>query len=303
MPDGWSVEYETQRAVDYITESDEDEPFFLYLNYSPPHPPISDCPEKYLKMYDPASLTLRPNVDEANGFPGDRNMRVYRWDFRYYELELPYTLESMDYNVRNIYADYYGNVSWLDDNIGKVMEALEAKGLRDDTIVVFTADHGDNLGSHCKCGKGLPHDESLRIPMIYSHPNGQDARVDEANLAGLIDVAPTLLGAAGVDVPDHMAGTNVLNGEAPTAIVGIHPGNAAVRSRRFTAHAKFGEDSARLAFFDNDEDPYQLNNLVDTDSFAEEQERLFELLEVHDRDVPIMPEPDYGFKETWNRIW
>jgi len=296
VPDGWSVEFETRLACQYIADAAVDKPFFLYLNYSPPHPPVNDCPEEYLTMYDPASLTLRGNVDEQQAPLAEHDLRVYRWDYRYYELQLPYTLQPMEYSIRNLYADYYGNVTWLDANLGKVLKALEASGRREDTIVVFTADHGDNLGSHGLHGKGLPYDESLLVPMIYSRPGSLTARVDETNLAGLVDVVPTLLAAAGIDAPRHMAGTDVLNNTAEVGIAEIHPGDMAARTSRFTAHGSIGKENERWAFFDNVNDPFQLSNLVGKPAFVEEQDWLFGLLAAHHDRVPIMPAPDYGFR-------
>lgn len=297
VPEGWSVEFETRRACQYIQENTGEQPFFLYLNYSPPHPPINDCPETYLKMYDPQTLTLRDNVDEANFYPSEHDVRVSRWDYRYYELQLPYTLQPMEYSVRNLYADYYGNVTWLDDNLGKVLKALDHSGQRENTIVVFTSDHGDNLGSHGRNGKGLPYDESLLIPMIYSHPATLESRVDDANMAGLVDVAPTLLTAAGISVPEHMAGTDVLSGTVDAAISEMSPRDMVARTSRFTAHMAMRPEPRRLAFFDNLTDPFQLSNLVDKDVFADEKAHLFDLLKAHHEAVPILPKPDYNFRQ------
>jgi choline-sulfatase len=294
-PNGWSVEFETDRASQYIKDSSDDEPFFLCLNYSPPHPPINDCPEKYLKMYEPNQLTLRKNVDEHSDFPGDYEGRVYNWDYRYYELELPYTLQPMDFNVRQLYADYYGNVTWLDDNIGRIMQALKESGKLEDTIVVFTADHGDNLGSHNRGGKGLPYDEAINIPMIYSQQGTIDSRVDEEQVAGLLDVAPTLLNMVGIVAPEHFFGTDVFNDKSDLGIVEVHPGDIAARTCRFTAHLKIADEVQRLAFFDNQEDPFQMENLVGTEAYSEEQDNLFALLENYHNEVAIMPPPDYGF--------
>lgn len=296
VPDGWSVDFETRRACQYIQENPGDDPFFLYLNYSPPHPPVNDCPEDYLKMYAPDSLTLRGNVDEANFLSSEHDVRVYRWDYRYYELQLPYTLRSMEYSVRNLYADYYGNVAWLDDSLGKVLKTLDESGQRENTIVVFTSDHGDNLGSHGLSGKGLPYDESLMVPMIYSHPASLSPRVDEENMAGLVDVAPTLLAAAGIVAPEHMAGTDALSETVEVGISEITPGNMVARTSRFTAHMGISHSPQRLAFFDNTNDPFQLCNLVDEGLFADEQKHLFDLLKAHHDEVPIMSKPDYDFK-------
>lgn len=247
-------------------------------------------------MYDPASLTLRGNVDEAHFYPGEHDIRVSRWDYRYYELQLPYTLQPMEYSVRNLYADYYGNVTWLDDNIGKVLKALDESGQRDNTIVVFTADHGDNLGSHGRNGKGLPYDESLLVPMIYSHPTSLVSRVDEENIAGLIDVAPTILASAGIAAPDHMAGTNVMSDTVDVGISEMNPRDMVARTIRFTAHMAMRPTPLRLAFFDNINDPCQLCNLVDEDVFADEKTYIFDLLKAYHDKVAIMPKPEYNFR-------
>ena len=294
-PEGWSTEFETDRAIRYLQQhADDDRPYFLYLNYSPPHPPLNDCPARYLQMYDPATLTLRKNVEGLLGLPGEHDVRTYRWDYRYYELQLPYTLGPMDYTIRNVYAAYYGNVTWLDDNIGRLMAGLESTGQREDTIVVFVADHGDNLGSHGRSGKGLPFDESLRVPMIYSCPSRWSARVENRTVTGLVDVAPTLLASAGMRIPAHMSGRDAISQPCEQQIVEISPGDLAVRTERFTAHVDTRAGGARLAFYDNAEDPFQMRNLVGGAHHADEQDRLFALLEDHHRRVPVMPEPDYG---------
>ena len=296
VPEGWSVEFETDRAVRYLDQhGGRDEPFFLYLNYSPPHGPISDCPERYARMYDPASLTLRPNADE-DAFD-DHMSRVYRWDYRYYELQLPYTMQPGGFSLRDIHAAYYGNVTWVDDQIGRLVATLKSSGRLEDTLIVFTADHGDNLGSHGRHGKGLPYDESLRIPMILSRPGTLDPRVEAGCTAGLTDLAPTLIAAAGGAVPSHMSGADLLGDDQPDVqIVEIRPGDLVARSTRFTAHLHVDKSPDRLAFYDNLEDPYQERNLAGQDVFAEEQDRLFGLLEAFNADTAITPQPDYGFR-------
>ncbi len=301
VPDGWSVEFETDRAVQYLdAHGGGDEPFFLYLNYSPPHGPISDCPNRYAQMYDPASLTLRPNADEQ-AFD-DHTVRVYRWDYRYYELQLPYTMKPGDFSLRDIYAAYYGNVTWVDDQVGRLVAALESSGRLGDTLIVFTADHGDNLGSHGRHGKGLPYDESLRVPMIFSRPGTLEPRVEAGCTAGLTDLAPTVIAAAGGSAPPHMTGSDVLGGDQPEVqIVEVTPGDLALRSTRYSAHLRPDENPWRLAFYDNEADPYQTRNLAGRDAFAGEQDRLFGLLEAFDRDTPVTPQPDYGFTAETNR--
>ena len=297
VPDGWSVEYETKRAVDYIQQrAGAEAPFFLYLNFSPPHPPISDAPERYLRMYDPLSLTLRDNVDEANAFPSEDDIRTYRWDYRFYELQLPYTRRPMAFSIRDIYAAYYGNVTWVDEQVGQVMAMLERAGLRENTLVVFTADHGDNLGSHGRCGKGLPYDESLRVPMIYSRPGTYPPAVVGDGVAGLVDIAPTLLAAAGIDPPSHMFGRDVLgDGPAPFQFIEIVPGDIALRSTRYTAHFNRRAATPVRSVFDNESDPSQMTNVYTTEDPQHSWRELFDPITDFDERTLQMPEPDYGF--------
>ena len=99
-------------------------------------------------------------------------------------------------------AEYYGLTTWVDDTVGRMLAALDAAGLAEDTIVVFTSDHGDNLGSHGLVQKGSPNEESIRIPLLVRWP-GRTPRSEPAQVASLVDLAPTLLSLAGADIPPH----------------------------------------------------------------------------------------------------
>lgn len=139
----WSVEFEADEAIKrFDAWSKEDTPFFLYYNFSPHHMPLMDVPRKYLEMYDPEEVPLRPNVNVEQYFPDlEFSARVYRWDYRYYSLRLPYTQEVPDeYGIRHITANYLGLISWVDDVFGRLLDSLEENGLLDDTIFVFSAD-------------------------------------------------------------------------------------------------------------------------------------------------------------------
>ena len=135
---------------------------------------MSDAPERYLRMYDPATLPIRPNVDLSQRLVDqDHWFKVYRWDYRYYNFHLPYTEDlPEDFTLRRVIAEYYGMTTWVDDCVGRMLAALEANGLAENTIVVFASDHGDNLGSHGLVQKGNLHEESVRIPLIVRWPAG-----------------------------------------------------------------------------------------------------------------------------------
>ncbi len=280
VPPGYSVDYECDRLEELLkNRAKADEPFFLFYNISPPHCPVADAPQHYLDMYDPAAIPLRPNVDPNKPLQDHENsLKVYRWDFRYYNHRLPETMTLPEgYGVRELTAEYYGLTTWADDAIGRMLRALDANGLTENTIVIFTADHGDNLGSHTLVQKGGPNEESIRVPWLMRWPDGlpQDAVVTE-QVAGLVDIAPTLLSLADVPVPDHFHGIDlaaVAKGnkavtDRPYAIVETG-GGVGLRAPDLLYYVPFEQGERRLAdspsqCFDLVNDPYEFKNLADT---------------------------------------
>lgn len=278
VPAGYSVDFEADRVVEFLqTRSKDDDPFFLYYSISPPHCPLSDAPEHYLTMYDPALIPLRPNVDLRVPLQNwDYWRKVYRWDFRYYSHHLPYTEElPANYDLRQLIAEYYGLTSWVDDCVGRMLETLAHTGLDEETIVIFTADHGDNLGSHGRVMKGNPHEESARIPLLVCGPQISPT-VARNQVTSLVDLYPTLLDLVGAPIPLTVHGQSVapvVRGEQTelannNAIIEPCSGyGAAVRTPSHLYNLPRGEDGTGLAttpedFFDLHEDPYQLHNLA-----------------------------------------
>jgi len=210
-PPGYSVDFEADEVVSFLEEQDGEQPFFLYYNLSPPHCPIADVPEPYRTMYDPADVVLRENSDETRIDDRDYWYKVYRWDFRHYSFHLPHTEElPAGYDLKHLAAEYYGAVSWMDSAVGRMLDALERTGLDGDTLVVFTSDHGENLGSHGLVQKGCENDESIRIPLIMAGPGVPEGSRVDGSVASLVDLMPTLLEAAGAPVPPHCHGSSLL---------------------------------------------------------------------------------------------
>jgi arylsulfatase A-like enzyme len=180
------------------------------------------------------------------------------------------------------------------------LDTVEESGQKDNTIIVFTADHGDNLGSHGRNGKGLPYEEALRIPMIYSYPEKLTSKVDGECIASLLDIAPTLLSNSGIEIPSHMAGKDVLHENLNHTICEIIPGNFLLRTDRFTIQASKSKNEDNLicrAFFDNQNDPYQMTNYNESEKFSNEINEGLSTLEAFHKNVSIMPKPDYRFKK------
>jgi arylsulfatase A-like enzyme len=196
-------------------------------------------------LFDPENIVLRPNVSES----------------------LP--------RYRKELAGYYAHIAALDACLGDLLHTLEEVGITDDTIFVFTSDHGDMLGSHGQRKKQQPYDESILVPFLIRYPRGGVLARKIAMPFGTPDILPTLLGLSGIPLPATVEGTDfsdVLAGrrdppETVALIACPHPfgqwweGRAyrGLRSRRYT-YVRDVEGPWLL--FDNIEDPYQTNNLA-----------------------------------------
>jgi len=206
MVDGWEPDTQTDLAVNFVREhagqnAAKQKPFALVLSWGPPHTPFTAPPE-FRGLYDPAKLELRENVlRPPTGFPisdaiGEEDGRKER--------------------LREWTANYYGAISSLDHNLGRLLDELDRQGIADETIVVFTSDHGEMLGSHGQLHKVQPWDESVRIPYIMRYPDGIRAGTELDTVLGHPDILPTLLGLMRLPIPDGVEGDDlspVLRGE------------------------------------------------------------------------------------------
>ena len=190
--DSWTAD----RIVEMIEQADPAEPLTLMGNFWLPHPPLS-CPEPYFSMYDPDALELPETVG------------------RWYEGQSPMQLINLPGHVaagttiagwRRAWAVYLGMVRLLDDCVGRVVAALKARGLWDDALVVFTADHGEMLGCHRLFQKMCMYEESLRVPMLVKPPAGRGGPGVREQLTQHLDLAATICDYAGLEVMPGSAG-------------------------------------------------------------------------------------------------
>lgn len=306
VPSGVSVDFEAGRVKEFLEgRQGRPEPFFLYYSISPPHCPFADLPEKYLRMYRPEDVPLRANVDLSKPIPRlDHWLKVYRYDFRYYNLHLPYAERLPEgYGLRHAIAEYYGATTYVDDTVGRMLAALEAAGLARDTIVIFTADHGDNLGSHGLVQKGGPNEESVRVPLLWRWPAGLPAgAVVRDRAAGLVDVAPTLLGLVGGAPPAHWHGRSLAPHFGGATGRAGHDGSIietgggiGIRTPAHLCFLPFGRGHALAdkpsQFFDLRADPLQQRNLAEGDAEDPVRRDLHARLAEWDRTTPWMKPP------------
>lgn len=174
---GYRVTRQTDFVLDYLQSRDLQRPFFLFVSYLEPH-----------------------HQNDLKRFVGPRGSRQ-----RFAQYEVPGDLAGTGGDWRENYPDYLGCCHSLDTNLGRVRELLAARGLTDNTLLVYTSDHGSHFCTRNSEYKRACHDGCLRIPLVLTGPGFGGGLVRE-ELASLIDVPPTILRAAGVPVPETMGG-------------------------------------------------------------------------------------------------
>lgn len=189
--DGFSSEIWADSAVDFIEQRDRERPFFLYVAFTAPHDPRTP-PDHWREQYPPDEIELPPNYMTEHPF--DTGMLAIRD-------EVLADHPRREWEVRRHIAEYYGMISHLDECIGRILDALDRESLTEDTIVVYTADHGLSVGQHGLLGKQNLYDHSARIPLIARGPGIGRGRSCES-LCYQHDLNPTLLEMAGLDAPD-----------------------------------------------------------------------------------------------------
>jgi len=191
--------YVTNFAHDMIRTRDEERPFFQVVSYNGPHPPFM-IPEPYFSMYNPADVPIPKNFGPRENEHDVHNESYYRDLFNDHG-------EEFD-DWRASYAVYWGFVTMIDHFVGQLIDTLTDEGLIDDTIIVFTSDHGENLGAHGLWQKMVPFEESIRVPLIIRVPWADPQKRNNSPVS-LVDVAPTLAALCDLPVNTKWAGRNV----------------------------------------------------------------------------------------------
>ncbi len=278
----------TKDANKYITEHANNEaPFLAFISLATPHYPHGSAPKKYQDMYPPESLTLNPNVPK-----------------------------EMEDKTRKELQGYYAHATATDEAIGSVLNKLKELNLLDNTIVVFTADHGEMMGAHGvkPFVKQLAWNESIGVPFLISYPGIDKNKSLVVNAPiNTPDILPSLLGLLKINIPKDVEGEDLSpliknpNPAADRTVLVMNPapfgGNfkdepyRAIRTKRYT-YARTPEGPSM--FFDNIKDPYQMNNLLGKPEYAQLQNELdsklnTQLVAIND----VFGNRDYYLKK-WN---
>ncbi|UCC97769.1 MAG: sulfatase [Phycisphaerales bacterium] len=290
--DGYDAIAQSREAQAYIRTHANKSPFALFLSWGPPHSPYQTAPQKYRERFpNPEKITLHPNVPQ-----------------------------SLRDKARKEIAGYYAHIAALDDCIGDIFQTLDECRIREDTILVFTSDHGDMLHSHGQTKKQKPWEESVRIPFLLRYPavhGGQSRKIDMP--VNTPDIMPTLLGLSGMDIPESVEGrdfSGVIRGtQAPDndaalimCPVPFHQWSyqrggreyRGVRTRRYTYVRDL---NGPWLLYDNQADPYQQTNLCDDPKYSQIRRELEDVLsrKLKQTNDEFLPGPQYMAK--WNYQW
>ncbi|MCA9014213.1 MAG: sulfatase-like hydrolase/transferase [Planctomycetaceae bacterium] len=251
-PEFHQTKWASERAIEFI-EQDHQQPWLLNINIYDPHPPFIP-PEKYANLFDPAAMP-GPHFEESDKATQELLSQV---DFQ------PVTMSTETSELKKVQALYYAMITQIDDQFARILNALESTGQRDNTVIIFTSDHGEMLGDHGLVQKGCRFYEGLvRVPLIFSWPGHFVSNQRATGLVELLDLSATLLDLAGIPIPDYHQGQSllpVLKGEQAGAQI-----RDSVRCEYFDALDPFftgGEGSFATMYRD---DRYKLSVYHDKD--------------------------------------
>mgnify|MGYP003631821291 CR=1 FL=1 len=275
-----------KKAIELI-EKHKDKPFFLAVGFVRPHVPFV-APKSYFKPYPYKSIQLPKNVkDDWKDIPEKGINYVTSVNGQMSKIQ-----------EQKAVAGYYASVAFMDAQVGKVLKSLKEKGLEDNTIVIFTSDHGFHLGEHQFWMKRSLHEESVRVPLIIKMP-GEKAAVCNS-FVELLDLYPTIANIAGLKTSKYLQGKNIKET--------LHNPNYKVRDMAFSvsnggeefllrtkkwAYIQYSEDaSGGIELYDMVNDPKQFNNLADNPNYSKtvksfKKKLKIKLIEVRVNDLGI----------------
>ena len=284
-----------QTAIDFLSSREaKEKPFFCYVAFTSPHDPRTPT-AKFAKAYDPSKISLPPNFLPEHPFNnGDLNVRDENL------LPHPRTEKAIKEDI----AAYYGMISELDEQIGRIMATLEKEGLLKNTLIVFAGDNGLAMGQHGLLGKQNLYEHSIRVPLIFSGP-GIPKNVRNNSFVYLSDITPTIYDYLKIKAPKTL--------EAKSLSTIIRNPNKAVREQIYNVYGHWSrslktKDGYKLILYNVDgvltnqlfnlkTDPWEKNNLAQDKSqqrrILSMRERLKkEMLEKHDNlQIDL---PDWG---------
>ena len=281
-PEYHQTKWASDCAIDFISQ-DHDQPWLLNINIYDPHPPFIP-PAEYAEQFDPNDMP-GPYFKDSDI---KNQKQLERVDFQ----DAVRTPE--EHNAKDAQAKYYAMIAQIDDQLARILQTLDETGQRDNTVIIFTSDHGETLGDHGLMFKGCRFYEGLvKVPLIFSFPKQFKQNKQCAGLVELLDLSATLLELSGVDIPDAHQGKSLLpflQGDDPGSHIRDHArceyfdaldpyftggtGSFATmhRDERYKLVVYHGHNIGEL--FDLQDDPDEYHNLWDSPAHQEIRFRL-----------------------------
>jgi len=202
--DGWI----TKQAIKYVKNRKDDRPLFFYLSYMKPHAG-NNIPKGYEEMYDLDSIKY------AQQPPWEKDYSPHSKGVNRRDMYVDFWKNASEEEWKLMTMRYYANVTWIDDMMGRTLQALKEKGILDNAIIVYTSDHGEMLGEHYyRFNKYNLYDPSVRVPMIVSGtalPESIQRNTIDDRPAENVDIMPTLLQFANIEMNKKLPGKNLLD--------------------------------------------------------------------------------------------
>lgn len=251
---GYRVDRLTDMAIDYVNQRPSNKPFFLFLSYLEPH--------------------------HQNDWGKSVAPRGYGEEFKNGPVPEDLASHPRPGSWRDELHEYYGCIKSLDENLGRIIETLKKQGIFDETLIIFTSDHGSHFKTRNGEYKRAAHDACLRIPLVLRGPGFMGGGLKH-EMVSLMDLPSTILGAAGIDVPSEYQGSDigpmcrgeeVLDRNELMFQLSESQVGRGLRTKKWTYSVRDadkegwivskGERYVERHLYDNEEDPHQLNNLV-----------------------------------------
>jgi len=269
----FSSELFAHAAIEFLRGHSPDQPFFCYVGFCAPHDPRTP-PEAFARLYDPAKLTLPGNFLPEHPFDnGELKVRD--------ELLAPFPRTPEV--IREHLAAYYGMISHLDAEVGRILQTLEELGLAAKTIIVFSADNGLAVGQHGLLGKQNLYEHSVRVPLVLKGPNVPRGR--SKALVYLHDLMPTLCDVFGVPAPEGVEGRTlwpIIRGETETlrdcVLLSYRNEQRAIRRGNWKLIMYEVQGRSTVQLFDLANDPEERENLTYDPKHAQTRTELEKLL-------------------------
>ena len=254
-----STTWTADRAVETLETWTAEQPHLLMVGFIKPHHPF-DPPAPWDRLYDPEKLTLLPGWT-PNSLEHD--LKYGRGYFPNDKLTEP--------TLRRVMAYYYATITQIDHHVGRMVEILKRKGLYDNTLIVFTSDHGDYMGFHHMLLKGnYMYDPVVKVPLIVKWPGSRHAGTVSHQLVNNIDLAPTLCRAAGCKPATSMHGHALQESRGHELIFAEARNGREVMARSQTRKLILSQGNGVNLFFDLENDPQELDNRYDDPEYSEE---------------------------------